>query len=309
MGLIEKLLGTSEKSGSSLTDEFEFSRVVKSNNNNNSSQINNPSGNPAYKPAPPASSSIANSHRRAHSDAMPVQRPFIHGNKAATLAAPRPTRIALPRLDMTRVSDAIIDNALSPAQTPGMEESPFEFYLRTQASGTKVASLPTGIKPPQTPNDLEKMLYNNPVAPLSPDHDDSSLADWEKLKVRLRNDQRIIEHRISRSFSQSDDGSGLESDHYWYKPSFKRSHAEDALRGTPPGSFLVRRSSESGSYALSVLSKELGITHLLIKPSMGLWRLTGETTASKEFSNIPELIKFYKSNLMPVKGITPFRLR
>ena len=81
--------------------------------------------------------------------------------------------------------------------------------------------------------------------------------DWEKLKKRLKTDQEMITKRISRSFSQSieGDGSGIQADHFWYKPNFKRIHAEEALQGTPVGSFLVRKSSEQGSYALSVQTK------------------------------------------------------
>ncbi|CAG5099238.1 Oidioi.mRNA.OKI2018_I69.XSR.g16371.t1.cds [Oikopleura dioica] len=319
MGIIDKLLGNSgsDEKGSSVSDEFEFSRVATHNRNNNNPK---PAGDVfPYRPAPAASAAFVNQHRRAHSDLKPmpsvVARPsVVLGDKSATLAAPtpRPTKISIPKLDLSRTNEALLDHA---TPTPGFEEAPFDFYRRSdlELSSTKGASLPTGAHPPTSPPDLERMLYNqNAFAPYSPSvAGDSSLMDWEKLKKSLKSDQEMITKRISRSFSQSmdGDGSGIESDHFWYKPNFQRIHAEEALKGTPAGSFLVRKSSEQGSYALSVQTKELGLTHLLIKPSMGLWKLQGDTTAVKEFSSVPALIDFYKDQPMPVKGISPFRLR
>jgi len=315
MGLIDKLLGTSsEEKGSSLSDEFEFSRVGSTQNRNNNNPYRSNDVFP-YRPAPAASSALVNQHRRAHSDVKPmpsVARPSFHGDKSATLAAPtpRPTKVSLPKLDLSRRNEALLDQA---TPTPGFEEAPFDFYQRRDIELTnKGASLPVGIAPTTSPPDLERMLYNqDALAPYSPSvTEDASLMDWEKLKKRLKTDQEMISKRISRSFSQSmeGDGSGIQADHFWYKPNFKRIHAEEALKGTPVGSFLVRKSSEQGSYALSVHTKELGLTHLLIKPVMGLWKLQGDTTATKEFSSVPSLIDFYKDQPMPVKGISPFRL-
>jgi len=317
MGIIDRLLGTnSDEKGSSLSDEFEFSRVGSTHNRNN----NNPNRGKdvfPYRPAPAASSALVNQHRRAHSDVKPmpsVARQSVLGDKSATLAAPtpRPTKVSLPKLDLSR-NEALLDQALDATPTPGFEEAPFDFYRRRDVELTnKGASLPVGIPPPTSPLNLEQMLYNQDAhAPYSPSvAEDASLMDWEKLKKRLKTDQEMITKRISRSFSQSmeGDGSGIQADHFWYKPNFKRIHAEEALQGTPVGSFLVRKSSEQGSYALSVQTKELGLTHLLIKPAMGLWKLQGDTTAAKEFSSVPSLIDFYKDQPMPVKGISPFRL-
>jgi len=101
-----------------------------------------------------------------------VGSPSVLGGKSATLAtpAPRPTKVSLPKLDLSRRNEALLDQALDATPTPGFEEAPFDFYQRRDIELTnKGASLPVGIAPPTSPLNLERMLYNQDAhAPNSP---------------------------------------------------------------------------------------------------------------------------------------------
>ena len=85
------------------------------------------------------------------------------------------------------------------------------------------------------------------------------------------------------------------------------------LAGEPEGSFVVRRNTQNCDwYSLSVVTGDQGVLHLLIQDvpketSNGsfvtLWQVGGNNGASQaEFPSVPELILFYQSNSLNIRG-------
>jgi hypothetical protein len=93
----------------------------------------------------------------------------------------------------------------------------------------------------------------------------------------------------------------------WFEGDYSSPEAQEALSGQKPGTFLVRFSSQAGSYAVSFVTRDGLITHSLIEhdgvPNGG-YRIINEGQPIV-FQNLNEVVQFYGDSLKyPFKAIT-----
>lgn len=71
------------------------------------------------------------------------------------------------------------------------------------------------------------------------------------------------------------------------------------------GSFIVRQSRKSNSFALSLLTYELGVQHILIQESNHRWKISSGSQSQLDlpvFESIPHLVEYYRKIKLPIKG-------
>ena len=71
------------------------------------------------------------------------------------------------------------------------------------------------------------------------------------------------------------------------------------------GSFIVRQSRHSNSYALSLTTFEKGVQHILVQQDNHQWQISSGTASSLKlpsFQSVPHLVVHYQQHKLPIKG-------
>eukprot|EP00047_Mylnosiga_fluctuans_P013736 m.33088 g.33088 ORF g.33088 m.33088 type:complete len:134 (-) comp5065_c0_seq2:60-461(-) len=98
------------------------------------------------------------------------------------------------------------------------------------------------------------------------------------------------------------------SDTRWFFGDMERPAAEDILRHSSNGTFLVRRNPVDRTDLTMSLKGATGIIHLKLKAVNGMYAL-GSGSAGNESASIPELIEHHKHTEIKVTGKENILLR
>lgn len=85
----------------------------------------------------------------------------------------------------------------------------------------------------------------------------------------------------------------------WFYGEISREEAEQLLQDKEPGTFIIRMSSEQGSYAATFVNKERQVKNGKIKNVGGQYQVEGE---GNKYSTLEDLVQFYKSKEIFVRS-------
>jgi len=216
--------------------------------------------------------------------------------------------------------------------TPGINENPLAFRLRANEEKSRsLQNQPNRMEVPAEQS-LDFLLYGPNALKYnefkhSQELDRSQAAtDWEgleKIKRNLKQDHQEITQRLSKRFSRdfnpieqqqqqqiipSHAGGLSDEEHFYFKPGFTRDDANLHLAGLAQGSFIVRQSRHSNSYALSLATIEQGVQHILVQQCHETcqWQIsqTSGTAALNlpAFVSVPQLVQHYQKHKLPIKN-------
>jgi len=295
-------------------------------------QMRNENNNSSYKPAPPPRKSAF--HIKNHTNpAKETSPPPVHHRRSRSDQLVQLPKLKIPASDIPMKYGTIhspitptprntAENSyFDPSQvpvTPGLNENPLSFRLREQEKSASLQNQPnrTGFNGHSADDQsLEFLMYGASAYKnqdfVKSQELDKSTTDWEGIKSQLKKEQKELTKRLSQRQSWDDILesrfiAGLDpEEHFYYKPKATREDTLQILKDMPEGSFIVRQSRKSNSFALSLLTYELGVQHILIQESNLLWKISSGSQSQLDlpvFESIPRLVEYYRKIKLPIKG-------
>jgi len=280
--------------------------VEKNSNNNN-----------LDAPPQPPPRTMGISHRRTKSN--PSDRKI-----APLKIAPRESNLKYDTMPspLSPTTDPTFDPLNTPI-TPGINENPLAFRLRANEEKSRSLQNQPSRMEVSADQDLEFLMYGRNAVKYNSEFKHSqeldrsrAATDWEgleKIKRNLKQDHQEITQRLSKRFSRSDvdqvipnyPGGLSDEEHLYFKPNFTRDDALKHLTGEREGSFVLRQSRRSNSYAISLSTQEQGVQHILVQQEHHMWQISSGTASLIElpsFSTVPELVLHYQKHKLPIKG-------
>ncbi|KAL7667898.1 hypothetical protein ACOME3_008625 [Neoechinorhynchus agilis] len=145
--------------------------------------------------------------------------------------------------------------------------------------------------------DDKSICYNNPW-----DNGTSELVKNSLIQCKAdRNDSRSLNQFTSHAHEDLH-GCRTRRDYpHWWKPSLSRKEAENMLRSSKQGSFVIRSSETcSGHMSLSICGPNKNVIHIQLSKDDYDNYILGQ--CSHPFKSIKSMLSYYAKNPLPIKG-------